>query len=82
MKLAPQVRTVLNFLLTGRTLSRVIADTTLGIAALPRRVSDLEAKGFAVTRTTKRDFNEKPYTSYSMTEEQITNAKALLPTAE
>lgn len=77
-KLAPQPRGLLDYLLSGRAISRVIADNTLGIAALPRRIKDLQEAGVEVKKERKRDFKNRPYSSYSMTPEEIERVQALL----
>lgn len=69
--LTPQSQQLLQYLLTGRAITRIIADSTLGIAALPRRIRDLVEAGYAVVKETKRDFNKRRYSSYSMTSEEI-----------
>lgn len=81
-KLAPQPRLLLDYLLSGRAISRLVADTNLGIAALPRRVKDLQEAGVKVTKERKKDFKGIPYTSYSMTAEEIERVQALLTAPE
>lgn len=79
MKLAPQVRLLLDYLMSGRAITRVVADNTLGIAALPRRVKDLQEAGVVVKIERKRDFKNRPYSSYSLTPEEIERVQALTP---
>ena len=65
-KLSPQAEMVLKYLQSGRTLTNLIAVTSLRVYALPRRIKDLAEAGYAILRDRKTDHQGAPYVSYSL----------------
>jgi len=68
--LSPQAKLVLDYLKTGRTLTNIIAMTTLKVYALPRRIADLTEAGYNILKERKRDFQGAAYVAYSLPAEE------------
>jgi len=64
--LGAQQRKVYEFLRTGRTLTRLIAMTELGIQMVTTPVYALRAKGLDIITTIKKDHSGRRYGSYSL----------------
>lgn len=50
----------------GAVITRIQADHLYRIAALPRRIKDLEEAGHKITRKEKADATGRPYVEYAM----------------
>ena len=61
-----QTELLLKHLLSGRPITRISADHLYRIAALPRRIADLEARGHKINRTRKVDATGRSYIEYSL----------------
>jgi len=61
-----QTEMLLAHLLSGRSITRISADHLYRIAALPRRIADLEARGHKIVRTRKVDATGRFYVEYSL----------------
>lgn len=64
--LTPQAQMVLDYLKTGRTLTNLIAMTSLRVHALPRRIADLIEAGHEIVKERKTDHHGAPYVTYSL----------------
>lgn len=64
INLAPQQRTVYDYLMTGRKLSRQVAINTLGIQELTTRISELKKLGLDIKSEFKKDFGGTRYKTY------------------
>ena len=59
-----QTTLLLDHLKRVGNISRIEADHLYRIAALPRRISDLEEMGYVIARELKRDITGRRYTRY------------------
>jgi len=57
---------LLGHLISGRPITRISADHLYRIAALPRRIADLEARGHKISRTRKVDATGRFYVEYAL----------------
>jgi hypothetical protein len=64
--LTPQAQMVLDYLKSGRTLTNLIAMTSLRVYALPRRIADLIEAGHEIVKDRKKDHIGADYVSYSL----------------
>jgi hypothetical protein len=64
--LTPQAQLVLDYLKSGRTLTNLIAMTSLRVYALPRRISDLTKAGHEIIKQRKTDHLGATYVAYSL----------------
>lgn len=62
--LAPSARKVYDYLMTGRTLTQLVAIGNLGVGSVTKRVSELRALGLDVKSEWQRDHNDKRYKKY------------------
>lgn len=61
-----QKRMILEYLMTGRTLTPVVAITTMGIGSLTKRIQELRGLGYNITSAWKEDHFHRSYMSYRM----------------
>ncbi|MBK1871549.1 helix-turn-helix domain-containing protein [Aestuariivirga sp. YIM B02566] len=61
-----QKRMILEYLMTGRTLTPVVALTTMGIGSLTKRIQELRGLGQHITGTWKTDHFGRSYMSYRL----------------
>lgn len=66
MNLAPQTQQILKHLQTVGSISNVEAQALYRCRALPRRIADIKAAGFVVTRALKTDATGQRYARYSL----------------
>lgn len=62
--LGPQQRTVYDYLMTGRHLTRQVAINTLGIQEVTTRIAELRKLGLDIKSEWKRDFGGTRYKTY------------------
>ena len=60
-----QVQTLYRHLESGKSISGYEARDLYRINSLPRRINDLEAKGFKIERERKTDMTGRRYVRYS-----------------
>lgn len=65
-KISPQAALVLDYLSVGRKLTPIIAHTTLGVASITARVTELRQAGVAIKTTRKRDHLGRQYAEYEL----------------
>ena len=64
LKLSPQQKLVYDYLMTGRTLSTMIAITSLSIGDVRTRIAELRKLGIAIKDKWAKDFGEGKYKQY------------------
>lgn len=64
--LSRQARIVLDFLVTGKGLSNIIAISTLGVGSLSSRISELTKRGYAIDKSSRKSPNGKRFTVYKL----------------
>ncbi len=74
-KLSPQNQRLVKYLQTGRSLSSLIALTTMGIGSVSKRVSELNRKGYDIVSTWKTDATGREYVSYSLANPEPKNPR-------
>lgn len=62
--LSPQQRTVYDYLMTGRKLTRQVAINTLNIQEVTTRISELKKMGLAIVGVWQTDFGGTRYKAY------------------
>ncbi|KAB2662757.1 hypothetical protein F9K91_21210 [Brucella tritici] len=62
--LSPQQRTVYDYLMSGRELTRQVAINTLHVQEVTTRISELRRLGLDIKSEWKRDFGGTRYKSY------------------
>jgi hypothetical protein len=74
--MSPQVKLVLDYLQTGRSITPLLAITNLGVASLTTRISELRKMGFKIFDEWSFDHFERRYKRYWMEIEKAEGAKA------
>lgn len=64
INLGPQQRTVYDYLMTGRAITRQVAINTLNIQDITTRISELRKLGLDVQSEFKKDFGGTRYKTY------------------
>lgn len=64
VKLAPQQKLVYDYLMSGRTLSTMIAITSLAVGDVRTRVAELRKLGVAISKEWAEDFQGGKYKKY------------------
>ena len=67
--LSPQQALVAEYLLSGRTLTNVIALTSLGVQSVSRRVTELREHGYKIEKVWKEDHFGNRYVTYVLGED-------------
>lgn len=62
--LSPQQRTVYDYLMTGRQLTRQVAINTLNIQEVTTRIAELRKLGLDIKSEFKKDFGGTRYKTY------------------
>lgn len=62
--LGPQQRTVYDYLMTGRQLTRQVAINTLNIQEVTTRIAELRKMGLDIKSEFKKDFGGTRYKTY------------------
>lgn len=62
----PQAALVLDYLLTGRDLTHMVATVSLGVVSVSSRISELRAAGVAIEKTVHEDHLGKRYVKYRL----------------
>lgn len=65
-RLSPQNRYVLEALQSGRTLTNIIALTTMGIGSLTSRIAELRKAGHPIVDEDREDMRGKRYKAYKL----------------
>lgn len=64
--LTPQAIMLRDYLLTGKSLTNLIAIGNLGIGSATKRISELRAAGYEIKRTWKKDHHGKRYAEWTL----------------
>lgn len=67
-KLSPQNQKIFDYLKTGRSLTPLIAFTTMNIGSITKRISELKRAGYRIKSEWKTHPNGQSYTSYTLEE--------------
>lgn len=64
--LTPQAILVRDYLLTGKSLTQMIALNSLGVGSITKRIAELRAAGYEIITERKKDHFKKNYADYRM----------------
>lgn len=63
-ELTPQQQRVLDYLMSGKTLTNKVALTCLDVGSLSSRIAELRKLGYDITSEMKEDHAERSYKTY------------------
>lgn len=69
-RITPQAALVLDYLTTGRTLTPLIASTSLGVSSVTSRIAELRKAGVKIKTTHEVDHMKRRYGKYELADVQ------------